>query len=208
MSTTRAFFVAATALAAGFSAQEADALTPLSVDASITSDAPAVREHATLAPQAFERAPDAAYEPTARVANARANLQCVPFARQEAGLEIYGDANTWWAQAKDKFHRQTEPVEAGVLVLRGYGGAQRGHVAVIREVVSERMVIVDHANWLNHGEVTRNVPVRDVSDRGDWSAVQVWNVQTAQWGAREYQVQGVIVPDQALAKSREEAPAA
>jgi hypothetical protein len=50
--------------------------------------------------------------------------------------------------------------------------------------------------------------VRDVSERGDWSQVQVWNVQTAQWGARIYQVQGVIVPDQALAKAREQAPAA
>lgn len=190
------------------SAHEAEALTPLSVDASITSDAPAVRQHATLAPEAFERAPDEAYEPNARVAEPRANLQCVPFARRETGLEIYGDANTWWGQAKDEFERQAEPVEGGVLVLRGYAGAARGHVAVIREVVSDRMVVVDHANWLNQGEITRNVPVRDVSPRGDWSQVQVWHVPGAHWGARVYNVQGVIVPEQTLAKSREQAPAA
>src|SRR5262249_13707964 len=131
MSTTRAFVLAATALAAGMSAQEADALTPLSVDASITSDAPAVREHATLAPEEFERQADEAYEPNARVAEPRANLQCVPFVRRETGVEIYGDANTWWSQAKDQFERQAEPIEGGVLVLHGYAGAQRGHVAVI-----------------------------------------------------------------------------
>ena len=46
----------------------------------------------------------------------------------------------------------------------------------------QRMIIVDHANWLNTGEITRDVPVRDVSRKGDWSQVQVWNVQGRHWG--------------------------
>ena len=65
--------------------------------------------------------------------------------------------------------------------------------AGVREVVSERMVIVDHANWLNHGEITRDVPVRDVSANNDWSEVQVWYVPGHHWGGRTYNVQGFIL---------------
>ena len=149
--------------------------------------------HALLAPPAFERAPDALYEPTARISNRRAHLQCVPFARQEAGVDIHGDANTWWRQAKNLYETADRPQEGGVVVLLGYGGAARGHVAVVREIVSERLIVVDHANWLNTGEITRNVPVRDVSPGGDWSQVQVWNVPGRHWGGRTYNVQGFIL---------------
>lgn len=79
------------------------------------------------------------------------------------------------------------------MVMRGYRANGRGHVAVVREVVSSRLVIVDHANWLNGGEITRDVPVRDVSAAGDWSEVQVWHIPTQQWGARKYGVQGFIL---------------
>ena len=189
---TRALLLAAAA-AAGFTAFDAEALTPLSIDLAVD---PAVAEgpssHATLAPRAFARAADEAYEPTARVTNARARLQCVPFARRESGVELYGNANTWWAQARGRYETAAAPSEGAVLVLRGYANANRGHVAVVREVVSDRMLIVDHANWLNGGEITRDVPVRDVSRRGDWSEVQVWHVPGAHWGGRTYKLQGFI----------------
>lgn len=188
----RALLLAACA-AAGFTASEAEALTPLAFEASLD---PAITEgpspYASFAPRTFERRPDAEYEPTAYVANPRARLQCVPFAREEAGVEIYGDANTWWAQARERYTRTNVPEESAVMVLRGYSTDARGHVAVVREVVSERLIIVDHANWLNAGEVTRNVPVRDVSPNGDWSQVQVWHVPGQHWGGRTYNVQGFI----------------
>lgn len=172
----------------------AEALTPLSTDLSID---PAITEgpseHAVLAPAAFDRQPDAAYEPIGRVTNRRAHLQCVPFARAESGVDIHGDANTWWDQARDQYERANAPAEGAVLVLHGYQDANRGHVAVVREVVSSRMIIVDHANWLNHGEITRDIPVRDVSPNNDWSQVQVWYVPTRQWGGRTYNVQGFIL---------------
>jgi hypothetical protein len=63
----------------------------------------------------------------------------------------------------------------------------------VRETVSSRLIVVDHANWMNTGEITRDVPVRDVSEAGDWSQVQVWNIQTRQWGGRVYSVQGFIL---------------
>ncbi len=191
--TTRAILAAAAAIATAGMAGEADALTPLSFDASLTEPPAEASPHATLAPSAFDRLPDAAYEPNAVLADRRARLQCVPFARQEAGVEIYGNANTWWTQARGKYERVRAPQERSVMVLHGYAGADRGHVAVIKEMVSDRLLIVDHANWLNTGEITRDVPVRDVSDAGDWSRVQVWNVVTGQWGVRVYHVQGFIL---------------
>lgn len=195
--TTRAFLLAATAAAAGLSATDAAALAPLAMDAALdqsVSETPTMRSpYATLAPKAFERLPDEAYEPTAYVANRRARLQCVPFARTETGVEIFGDANTWWGQAAGRYERTAEPSEGAVIVLRGYATAARGHVGVVREVVSERLIIVDHANWLNGGEITRNVPVRDVSPNNDWSQVQVWHVPGRHWGGRTYNVQGFIL---------------
>jgi hypothetical protein len=146
-----------------------------------------------MTPRDFERAPDEAYEPTAYIANRRARLQCVPFARRETGVEIYGNANTWWRQAAGRYERAEEPSEGAVIVLRGYATARRGHVGVVREVVSSRLIIVDHANWLNGGEITRNVPVRDVSPNNDWSQVQVWHVPGRHWGGRTYNVQGFIL---------------
>lgn len=199
---TRAILLAAAAVAglAGTIA-EAEALTPLSMDLAIDPDVTeGPSQHAILAPRAFVRAPDAAYEPIARITNSRARSQCVPFARRESGVEIYGNANTWWQQAQHHYQTQATPEEGSVLVLEGYGTTSRGHVAVVREIVSPRLIIVDHANWLNRGEITRDVPVMDVSEAGDWSEVRVWYVPSRQWGARTYNVQGFIL--NALAEAR------
>lgn len=203
---TRALLLAAAAVA-GFAAAptEADALTPLSMDLAIDpSVAEGPSEHATLAPREFERAPDEAYEPIARVTNWRSRLQCVPFARRESGVELYGNANTWWRQAEGRYETTQEPEERAVMVLEGFNTTARGHVAVVKEIVSPRMVIVDHANWLNVGEITRDVPVRDVSAAGDWSEVQVWNVTGRHWGGRTYNVQGFIL-NMLTPEAREEA---
>lgn len=191
---TRALLLAA-ATAVGFTAApEAEALAPLSMDLAIDpSIGEGPSDHATLAPSAFERAPDEAYEPVARVTNSRASLQCVPFARRESGVEIYGNANTWWRQAQGRYETAAAPSEDAVMVLRGYASANRGHVAVVKEIVSPRLVIVDHANWLNGGEITRDVPIMDVSEAGDWSAVRVWHVPGRHWGGRTYNVQGFIL---------------
>lgn len=192
---SRALLLAAAAVV-GFTASttDADALTPLSMDLAIDpSVTDGASEHATLAPSAFERAPDLAYEPIARVTNSRARLQCVPFARRESGVELYGNANTWWRQAAGRYETEAAPSEGAVMVLHGYATAARGHVAVVKEVVSPRLVIVDHANWLNNGEITRDVPIMDVSEAGDWSEVRVWHVPGRHWGGRTYRVQGFIL---------------
>jgi hypothetical protein len=119
-------------------------------------------------------------------------LQCVPFAREASGIEIYGNANTWWRQAEGRFLRTTGPAVGAVMAMRGYRNANRGHVAVVTAIKSDREILVDHANWLNRGEVSVNTPVLDVSEAGDWSQVRVWHIPSGKWGARIYSVQGFI----------------
>ena len=36
-------------------------------------------------------------------------LQCVPYARALTGVEIRGDAHTWWGQADGRYQRGTAP---------------------------------------------------------------------------------------------------
>jgi surface antigen len=126
-----------------------------------------------------------------------ARLQCVPYAREESGVALRGNASTWWNQARGMYVRTKKPDSGNVMVMRGYRNPGRGHVAVVREVLSDRSIIVDHANWLNSGEVTLNVPIVDVSPRNDWSQVRVWHIPTQSWGVRVYNVQGFIVPNAA-----------
>ena len=120
--------------------------------------------------------------------------ECVPYARNVSGVAIWGDAYTWWQQAEGRYARSGHPTEGSVLVMRGYMDDSKGHVAVVKAVVSPRIVRVDHANWLNGGEVSVNVPVIDVSPLNDWSEVRVWHIPGGYWGGRTYQAQGFIHP--------------
>jgi hypothetical protein len=131
-------------------------------------------------------------------------LQCVPYAREHSDVKLYGDAWTWWDKAAGKFPREATPETGAVMVLTGYAGPERGHVAVVRSLVSPREIRVDHANWLGDGGVYLDDPVWDVSADNDWSAIKVWNVKTAAWGVRIYPVQGFIGPAGGAAPSPEE----
>jgi surface antigen len=121
-------------------------------------------------------------------------LQCVPYARDHSNVSLYGDAYTWWDKAAGRFARASEPSEGSVMVLFNYAGPNRGHVAVVRQIVDGRTIKVDHANWLDDGVIYTDDPVRDVSAANDWSAVKVFNLRTGAWGTRIYPVQGFIGP--------------
>ncbi len=120
-------------------------------------------------------------------------LQCVAFARAETGVSIWGDAWDWWSKAAGRYGRSDEPERGAVLVLRGYGDNGRGHVAVVRRILNRREIVVDHANWLNGGEISLDSPVIDVSDSNDWSRVRVWYTPGGHYGGRVYDVQGFIL---------------
>jgi len=128
-----------------------------------------------------------------RVLREGPKLQCVPYARANSGVGIWGDAYTWWDKAAGRFGRSSAPEAGSVMVMKSYGNAQRGHVAVVRRVVSDREIVVDHANWLNGGEISLDNPVMDVSEDNDWSEVRVWNAPGGHYGGRVYKVQGFIL---------------
>jgi len=129
-----------------------------------------------------------------RITDPTAHSQCVPYARLVSGIEIYGNASTWWEQAAGRYARSNVPAPGSVFVMRGYRDANRGHVAVVTHIESARVIRIDHANWLNGGEITVDVPVLDVSPNNDWSEVRVWWIPTGTWGARIYEAQGFIHP--------------
>ncbi len=131
---------------------------------------------------------------TPRVTDYSAGLQCVPFARQASGVRLYGDANTWWGRAAGLYPRSSHPMVGSVLVLQGYQTTTRGHVAVVTAIESSRLIRVDHANWLNNGEISVAVPVMDVSPDNDWSEVRVWHIPGGHWGGRVYLAEGFIHP--------------
>jgi hypothetical protein len=142
------------------------------------------------------------YGAAPRVTDPNARLQCVPFARTASGIEIYGDANTWWRQAAGRYPRSSSPAPGSVLVTRGFNNPGRGHVAVVTHVESSRIIRVDQANWLNRGEVSVGVPVIDVSPNNDWSQIRVWHIPGGHWGGRVYDAEGFIHPFTLMAELR------
>lgn len=130
-----------------------------------------------------------------------ADLECVPFARDASGVDIRGNANKWWKLAAGKYTRSTHPQEGSVFVMRGYKTARRGHVAVVRQILDDRTIVVDHANWGNDGRIYLSAPIRDESVKNDWSKVRVWYTPNNEWGRRIYRAKGFIYPGTSVANS-------
>jgi hypothetical protein len=106
------------------------------------------------------------------------DLECVAYARQRSGIQISGDAWTWWHGAAGRYGRSNRPTPMSVLVLRRSSQLPGGHVAVVRFVVGAREIRVDHANWddrRTRGRIYEDMPVIDVSPRNDWTALRFWN---------------------------------
>jgi surface antigen len=126
------------------------------------------------------------------IAHAGHTLQCVPFAREASGIEIRGNAKTWWAQAAGKYERGNTPKEGSVLTLPGYGKMWAGHVAMVSKIVNDREILLTHANWSRRGGIERNVKAVDVSDKGDWSRVKIWFASLGDLGKTSYPAYGFI----------------
>src|SRR3954452_1136920 len=85
-------------------------------------------------------------------------LQCVPFARENTGIELSGNANTWWTGAEGIYERGAKPEGGSILSFRPTGRMRLGHVAVVSNVIDSRRIEIDHANW-GRGRVTRDTTV-------------------------------------------------
>ena len=119
-------------------------------------------------------------------------IYCVEFARLASGIALFGDARTWWDQARAAYAQLTNPAAGAVMVFAGRKTMRSGHVAVVKRVISNREVLIDHANWGRDGSIYLNAPVVDISRNNDWSVVKVWNFRTNQMGTTPYNLRGFI----------------
>lgn len=118
--------------------------------------------------------------------------QCAPFARVVSGIDLHGNANTWWGQAAGRYARGHAPKVGAVLAFSATSRMRMGHVAMVSEVVNDREVLLTHANWSRRGGVEHDVRAIDVSANGDWSEVKVWYGPQGGLGTSAYPTKGFI----------------
>lgn len=126
-------------------------------------------------------------------------LQCVPYARELTGVQIRGDAHTWWEQAAGRYERGSRPRVGAVMAFQPHGKMQLGHVAAVRRIIDSRRVLISHANWSTidgiRGHIENDVLVVDASPDNDWSRVRVWYTPNEALGTTEWPLSGFIYPD-------------
>jgi len=125
------------------------------------------------------------------------NTQCVPYARSQSGIQLYGDAYTWWDQAEPRYRRGNIPVPGAVLVLARTPRMTHGHLAVVKNIIDQRQIDVTQSNW-GSGWQTRRViydllRVQDVSTNNDWTLVRFWNRDAKVFGF-PYPAKGFVYP--------------
>lgn len=125
--------------------------------------------------------------------------QCAPFARLASGIQIFGNAGTWWNQADGRYERGHAPEAGAVLVFKAAGRMRVGHVAMVTGVVDSRTITVTHANWSpingSRGQVEEDVQVVDTSPNNDWTEVRVWYAPLGEIGTSEHPTYGFVYPD-------------
>lgn len=139
-------------------------------------------------------------------------LQCVPYARDVTGIQIRGDAWTWWGQAEGRYARGTRPKVGSVMAFQPHGKMELGHVAAVSRIVDSRTVLLRHANWSpingRRGQIEDNVRAVDVSPENDWSQVRVWFAPIASLGSTAWPVQGFIYPQRERLAAKQDKHAA
>lgn len=129
-------------------------------------------------------------------AQSSAYLQCAPFAREISGIQLFGRAADWWGQAEGRYARGNAPVKGAVLSFQSTGSMRAGHVAVVSDIVSSRVIKITHANWSvingTRGQIERDVEVIDVSPNNDWTSVRVWYAPIGKVGTSAYPTNGFI----------------
>lgn len=120
---------------------------------------------------------------------------CVQFVHQVSAVKLSGDAWRWWSAALGRYERGKQPERKAVLVFDHTARMVHGHVAIVANLLNKRMIQIDHANWsigrFGRGAIARNVKVQDVSDKNDWTSVEVWNELDHCWG-RPYKALGFV----------------
>jgi surface antigen len=138
-------------------------------------------------------------------------ISCVPYARQASGITVVGNAWEWWQNAAGVYARGSVPEPGSVLTFRANGRMHLGHVAVVSHIINAREIEIDHANWWGagmRGGIARNIPVVDVSEANDWTAVRVGIGRSSDFGS-VYPTYGFIYdrPDNGTLVASAQAPA-
>ena len=123
-------------------------------------------------------------------------VECVPYARQASGIQLFGDAHTWWDQADGQYARGHVPMPGAVMSFRPHGAMRLGHVAMVSKVIDTRTVLLRHSNWSpidgRRGQAELDVRAVDVSEANDWSEVRVWYAPIGDLGTTRWPVNGFI----------------
>ena len=135
------------------------------------------------------------------IAGLSMSLQCVPYARAVSGINLYGDAHTWWDQAAGRYARGYTPKLGAVMAFKPHGKMVLGHVATVSRIIDSRTVLLRHANWSpidgQTGQIEDGVKAVDVSPANDWSSVRVWFAPSQNLGGTAWPVQGFIYTQKA-----------
>jgi surface antigen len=133
------------------------------------------------------------------------DLQCVPYVRAVTGVQIYGDAHSWWDKAGGAYTRSTRPKVGAVMAFKPFASSALGHVAAVSRIIDTRTVLISHANWSRingtRGHIEENVQAVDVSEAGDWSRVRVWHDGSQALGTTQWPLYGFIYPNRVLSKN-------
>lgn len=124
-------------------------------------------------------------------------ISCVPYARDVSGLQIRGDAHTWWHQAAGKYKRSQRPKVGAVFVLSKSSRLRYGHLSVVKRIINSRTIEVAHSNWgsdkTSRSVIYERMRVEDVSPKNDWTRARFWNYHTGAYGS-PYIASGFIYP--------------
>jgi surface antigen len=123
-------------------------------------------------------------------------LNCVQFVRQVSSVELSGNAWMWWSNAKGRYNIGHRPARNSVLVFQRTKAMPSGHVAVVRDVVDRRTILIEHANWAPRNGLKGRIStelVEDISENNDWTSVRVMYKPSMSFG-KPYATNGFIHP--------------
>jgi surface antigen len=123
-------------------------------------------------------------------------LNCVQYVKQVSSFDISGNAWMWWNNAKGRYNIGHRPARNSVLVFQRTKAMPAGHVAVVRNVVNRRTILIEHANWAPRNGMKGRVStelVEDISEKNDWTSVRVMYKPSMSFG-KPYATNGFIHP--------------
>jgi len=137
------------------------------------------------------------------------SCECVAFVADNGwGSLANNDAKDWWAaaQVNNEYQSGSLPRVGAVMVIDAWGdsGASKyGHVAIVKEIIDDKTILIDHANFDSADTVSLDRMVYDVSaSPSHWQNIKIqWNDYNP--GGTTYPVLGFIYPVELVTSQKE-----